>query len=57
MRCPGPSGPRWRRAARTAIADHIPVPMSTGEIPVRTGGRPSSPVTLMIPPKACMSGS
>ena len=25
--------------------------------PTRTGGRPSSPTTLMMPPKACISGS
>ena len=33
------------------------VPWSITETPARTGGLPGSPVTLMIPPAACMSGS
>ena len=39
------------------MAHHMPVPMSMIEVPTRTGGRPSSPVTLMIPPQACIRGS
>ena len=39
------------------MTPHMPVPMSTIEAPTRTEGRPGSPVVLMIPLKACMSGS
>jgi hypothetical protein len=31
--------------------------MSMIDGPTRTGRAPSSPVTLMMPPKACISGS
>ena len=54
-----PSPVTWRRlsAARIPIAAHMPAPWSTIDTPTRTGSPPSTPVTLMIPPCACISGS
>ncbi len=54
---PAPVEPRSISAARIPSAAHIPVPWSIAETPSRTPGRSGSPVTLMIPPKACISGS
>ena len=39
------------------IAAHCPVAKSIRETPERTGGPPGSPVTLIIPLAACISGS
>ena len=38
-------------------AAHVPVPRSIRDAPTRTPGRSGSPVTLMIPVNACISGS
>ena len=54
---PSPVSARRWSAARMPMTDHMPAPWSTTEGPTRTGGRPSSPVMLMMPPKACISGS
>ena len=49
---------RSSRLARMPMVAHMPAPMSTTEAPVRTGGRPPpSPVMLISPAKACISGS
>ena len=46
------------RLAKIPMVAHMPDPMSTMDAPVRTGGRPPpSPVTLISPAKACISGS
>ena len=54
---PWPLRVRASSAEMMPITDHKPVPMSTMAVPTRTGGRPSSPVTLIRPPNACISGS
>ncbi|CFP67743.1 Uncharacterised protein [Bordetella pertussis] len=41
----------------TPITDHMPEPKSTMETPEREGGWPFSPVRLMMPENACISGS
>ena len=55
--CPVPVSARCLSALRIPITLHIPVPISTTEVPTRMGGRPGSPVTLMSPPQACIRGS
>ena len=54
-----PSPVCWRRISKltTPSAAHSPQPMSTIDGPTRTGAPPGSPTTLMMPPKACISGS
>jgi hypothetical protein len=54
---PGERGFEQRGVDFLAFAGGMPVPMSMTEMPARTGGRPSSPVTAMMPPKACISAS
>jgi hypothetical protein len=54
---PTPVVCRRIRSERIPIAAHMPEPMSTMEGPTRTGAPPASPTTLMMPPKACISGS
>ena len=54
---PRPVRSRSLRAPSTAIAAHIPAPRSTIEVPTLTGPPPASPVTDIIPDRACMSGS
>ena len=49
--------PEVLNADTTPMTAHIAVPMSMIDGPTRTGGRPCSPTTLMMPPKACISGS
>ena len=45
------------KLAKKPIAAHMPEPISTSEMPTRTGGLLPSPVTLMMPLDACTSGS
>ena len=54
---PSPVTCRRFSAARMPITAHMPAPWSTIETPTRTGSPPSMPVTLMMPPCACISGS
>ena len=46
---PSPVRSRSLSAATTASAAHIPVPMSTIEVPARTGAWPGCPVIRMKP--------
>src|SRR5262245_17042464 len=54
---PRPVLVRFCKAAKIPTVDQRPAPMSTIGGPTRIGGRPSSPVTLMIPPNACIKVS
>jgi hypothetical protein len=57
MTAPSPVVARRNSAVTMPTTPHSPVPMSMIDEPTRTGGRPSSPVKLMMPPNACISGS
>ena len=54
---PCPVRSRSRSAATTARAAHIPVPMSTIEVPARAGAWPGCPVSRMNPVYPCIIGS
>ena len=49
-----PSNSRRNSAASTDWVAYIPAARSATATPTRTGGRPSSPVMLIIPPSACI---